>query len=305
MTVYHAFDQAALDAQYNCRAMVPEHPRHIEGWAHDSEAVRTAHPDARLDLAYGSGERERLDFFPAQPGAPLHLFIHGGYWRALDKANFSYPAAAFASAGVAYAAINYPLAPRASVDVIVASVRRALAWLIGHAGELGVDPASLGTIPLDTYYNDQLSQDVMTVMQQNLADIGIQVELMPLDGASWSARYYDNNESSMSFLGGANGADPNRAYQYFYSSSPGNTYNYSNPALDELLEAGRKEMDPDARTAIYQEACTILGQDQPWIFLWQTTRYSVVSTRISNFLFTPAAGGGSYYDQAELWDIEG
>ncbi|MCX7354044.1 MAG: alpha/beta hydrolase [Alphaproteobacteria bacterium] len=143
MTVYHAFDQAALDAQYNCRAMVPEHPRHIEGWAHDSEAVRTAHPDARLDLAYGSGERERLDFFPAQPGAPLHLFIHGGYWRALDKANFSYPAAAFASAGVAYAAINYPLAPRASVDVIVASVRRALAWLIGHAGELGVDPAGI------------------------------------------------------------------------------------------------------------------------------------------------------------------
>ena len=143
MTVYHAFDQAALDAQYNCRAMVPEHPRHIEGWAHDSEAVRTAHPDARLDLAYGSGERERLDFFPAQPGAPLHLFIHGGYWRALDKANFSYPSAAFASVGVAYAAINYPLAPRASVDVIVASVRRALAWLIGHAGELGVDPAGI------------------------------------------------------------------------------------------------------------------------------------------------------------------
>ncbi len=171
--------------------------------------------------------------------------------------------------------------------------------------ELGVDPASLGTIPFDTYYNDQLSQDVMTVMQQNLADIGLQVELMPLDGASWSARYYDNNESVMSFLGGANGADPNRAYQYFYSASTGNTYNYSNPALDELLEAGRQEMDPDARTAIYQEACTILGQDQPWIFLWQTTRYGVVSTRISNFLFTPAAGGGSYYDQAELWDIEG
>ena len=143
MTIYREYDQAALDAQYNCRAMVLEHPRHIEGWARDSEAVRTARPDARLDLAYGPGERERLDFFPAQPGAPLHLFIHGGYWRALDKANFSYPSAAFASVGVAYAAINYPLAPRASVDVIVASVRRALAWLIAHAGELGVDPAGI------------------------------------------------------------------------------------------------------------------------------------------------------------------
>ncbi|MBX3014188.1 MAG: ABC transporter substrate-binding protein [Caldilineaceae bacterium] len=169
--------------------------------------------------------------------------------------------------------------------------------------ELGVDLAALGTIPFDTYYNDQLSQDVMTVIQQNLADVGIQVELMPLDGAAWSARYYDNKESSMSLIGGANGADPNRAYQYFYSASPGNNYKYANTALDELLDQGRKEMDPAARVAIYQDACRVLGEDQPWIFLWQTTRYGIVSTRISDFLFTPAAGGGSYYDQAELWDI--
>lgn len=143
MTVYREFGQAALDAQYNCRAMVPEHPRHIEGWARDSQAARTARPEARLDLAYGPDERERLDLFPAQPGAPLHVFIHGGYWRALDKSNFSYPATAFASAGIAYAAINYPLAPRASVDGIVASVRRAVTWLIAHAGELGIDPAGI------------------------------------------------------------------------------------------------------------------------------------------------------------------
>jgi arylformamidase len=143
MTVYRGFDQVALDAQYNCRAMVPEHPRHIEIWARDSEKLRMARPDARLDIAYGPGERERLDFFPAKPGAPLHVFIHGGYWRALDKANFSYPAAAFASIGIAYAAINYPLAPRASIDDIVASIRRAVAWLSANAADLGVDPAGI------------------------------------------------------------------------------------------------------------------------------------------------------------------
>jgi peptide/nickel transport system substrate-binding protein len=169
--------------------------------------------------------------------------------------------------------------------------------------ELGVDTASLGSIVMDTYYNDQLSQDVMTVMQQNLADVGIQVELMPLDGASWSARYYDNKDSEMSFLGGANGADPNRAYQYFYSASPGNSYGFESSELDALLEQGRQEMDPAKRIEIYQEACRVLGQEQPWIFLWQTTRYGLVSTRINNFQFTPAAGGGSYYDQAELWEI--
>jgi peptide/nickel transport system substrate-binding protein len=169
--------------------------------------------------------------------------------------------------------------------------------------EIGLDPASLGTIIFDTYYNDQLSADVMTVMQANLADIGITVELMPMDGAAWTSRYYDQGESQMSFIGGANGADPNRAYQYFYSTSPGNTYKYSNPELDKLLDEGRMEMDPAARAEIYKEACRVLGQDQPWIFLWQTVRYGIVSTRINNFLFTPAAGGGSYYDQAELWEI--
>ncbi len=143
MTAYRGYDQAALDAQYNCRAMVPEHPRHIETWAHDSAVLRAACPDARLDLAYGPGERERLDFFPAKPGAPLHVFIHGGYWRALDKANFSYPAAAFASAGIAYAAINYPLAPHASVDTIVASIRRAVSWLSANTADLGIDPAGI------------------------------------------------------------------------------------------------------------------------------------------------------------------
>jgi peptide/nickel transport system substrate-binding protein len=169
--------------------------------------------------------------------------------------------------------------------------------------ELEVDPSSLGTIILDTYYNDQLSADVMTVMQANLADVGINVELMALDGAAWSSRYYDQGDSQMSFIGGANGADPNRAVQYFYSTSPGNNYKYANEELDQLLDQGRQEMDPAARTAIYQEACRVLGHDQPWIFLWQTVRYGIVSSRVDNFLFTPAAGGGSYYDQAELWEI--
>jgi peptide/nickel transport system substrate-binding protein len=169
--------------------------------------------------------------------------------------------------------------------------------------ELGVDPASLGTIVFDTYYNDQLSADVMTVFQANLADIGITVELMPLDGAAWTARYYDQGESQMSFIGGANGADPNRAYGYFYSTSPNNNYKYNSPELDALLDQGRQEMDPAARAEIYKEACAVMNVDQPWIFLWQTVRYGVVSTRIANFQFTPAAGGGSYYDQAELWDI--
>lgn len=144
MTVlYRGYDQTALDGQYNNRAMVPDHPRHIERWARDSDAVRASHPRARLDLAYGPDAREKLDFFPAGTGAPVHLFIHGGYWRALDKANFSYPAPAFNAAGIAYAAMTYPLAPRATMDDIVASVSRAISWLAGNTHDLGADPTRL------------------------------------------------------------------------------------------------------------------------------------------------------------------
>lgn len=143
MMRYRGYDQAALDAQYNNRAMVPDHPRHIEAWATTSAAARAAQRDARLDLAYGPGAREKLDFFPAGKGAPLHLFIHGGYWRALDKSSFSYPAAAFAAHGIAYAALNYPLAPAATMDEIVAGVRRGVAWVVANAASLGVDPACI------------------------------------------------------------------------------------------------------------------------------------------------------------------
>jgi peptide/nickel transport system substrate-binding protein len=170
--------------------------------------------------------------------------------------------------------------------------------------EANIDPASLGEIVMDTYYNDQLSLDVMTAFQQNLAAVGITIKIQQMDTPSWLKRYFDDNASEMSFIGGANGPDPNRAYPYFDSNDPmNNNYKYKNPGLHKLLDQGLAEMDSDKRAKIYQQACTILSQDLPWIFLWQTVRYGYVSNKIGNFLFTPAASGGSYYDQAEKWFI--
>lgn len=144
MTIFRDYDQAGLDAQYNNRAAVPDHPAYFERWARDSAQARETLP-CRLDLAYGPGERERLDIFPAGGGAsaPALVFIHGGYWKGLDKSDFSYPATALVDAGIAYVAIRYPLAPAAGMDEIVASVRRALAWLWREGRGHGVDPARL------------------------------------------------------------------------------------------------------------------------------------------------------------------
>jgi peptide/nickel transport system substrate-binding protein len=173
--------------------------------------------------------------------------------------------------------------------------------------ESGVDLNALGELEMSTYYGDQLSQDVMVAIQQNLADVGIKVTPRQMDSAAWIKLFYEDVTFPVSFIGGANGADPNRAYEYFYSTSAWpqgqNNLKYNNPEFDKLLTDGAAEMDPAKRAPIYQQACRILAQDQPWIQLWETVRYGVVATKVGNFLFKPAPSGGSYYDQAEKWFI--
>lgn len=142
-TVWRGYDRAALDEQLNLRVRTPEHPEIFQRWETDSRAVRDSVPH-RFDLAYGDSPGEKLDFFPADnPDAPLFAFIHGGYWQSLDKAHYSYFAPAFTREGIAFASINYSLAPETRVETMVAQVRRALAWLHGQAATLGFDPDRL------------------------------------------------------------------------------------------------------------------------------------------------------------------
>lgn len=140
--VYRHFDQAGLDAEYNLRARFPKHPEHFAAWAADSAAAR-AKLACRLDLAYGPTALERLDFFPAAAAdharAPLLVFIHGGYWQFLDKSDHSFLARPFVEAGIAFAAVNYALAPTVRIDEIVRQVRASIAWLWREAPGLGVD----------------------------------------------------------------------------------------------------------------------------------------------------------------------
>ncbi|MGS0897207.1 alpha/beta hydrolase [Burkholderia stagnalis] len=85
-----------------------------------------------IDVAYGDDPLERLDLFPGCAGQPLVVFIHGGYWRSMDKRSFSYVARPFAGLGYSVAILNYPLAPEAPLAGIVGSASRALDWLAGQ-----------------------------------------------------------------------------------------------------------------------------------------------------------------------------
>lgn len=140
---YRDYDQAGLDAQYNNRAMVPDHAAYIDSWERRSAEARR-HLPVDLDLAYGDDPRQRMDFFPApQRDVPVLAFIHGGYWQALDKHYFSHIAPLFIAAGIAVAVLGYRLAPAQRMTAIASDIRAALAWLYRELPSLGGDPARI------------------------------------------------------------------------------------------------------------------------------------------------------------------
>jgi arylformamidase len=129
-----------LDRQYNARALVPDHAAFFARWRADSVRSRKA-LNADIDMAYGRSGDEKLDLFHAERrGAPLLVFVHGGYWRSLDKSDFSFLAPAFVARDVNLAVVNYGLAPATSMEEMVRQLLRAVSWLYKSASSMGVDP---------------------------------------------------------------------------------------------------------------------------------------------------------------------
>jgi arylformamidase len=142
--LYRDYDRAALDIQYNARDTVPDFGVFMRQYAEQSRHARETLP-CELDVPYGGHPDETLDIFPAatRGPAPVFVFLHGGYWRLLSKDDSSCMAPAFTRAGAAVVAVNYSLAPAATLDHIVDQVRRATAWIYRNIGAHGGDPARI------------------------------------------------------------------------------------------------------------------------------------------------------------------
>lgn len=145
-------DPQWYDRMYNNRALVPDHARHLDAWAAQSAQVLRG-PGCQLDLAYGAGAGESLDVFPAAHAdgaakAPVLVFLHGGYWRALDKADHAFVAPAFTRAGACVVIPNYALCPGTpgqpvTVPHITLQMVKALAWTWRNIARYGGDPARI------------------------------------------------------------------------------------------------------------------------------------------------------------------
>ena len=132
-------DGAWHDGMYNNRALVPDHQDYLQRWAAESEKARAAVP-CELDVAYGTGAGEKLDVFtPPHEGAPVLVFVHGGYWRTLDKKDVSFVGPAFTRHGACVVVPNYDLCPAVTIPQIVLQTARAVAWTWHHIARYGGD----------------------------------------------------------------------------------------------------------------------------------------------------------------------
>ena len=132
-----------LERGYNIRQTYDDFEGYVAGLVARSAETR-ANADVTLDLAYDAGEQDSLDLFRCGvKDAPLHVFIHGGYWQRGSKSMYSFVCEPYLETGVDVAMLGYELCPTASMDGIVAKMRAALGWLWHHGREHGVNPDRL------------------------------------------------------------------------------------------------------------------------------------------------------------------
>jgi arylformamidase len=111
------------EVEYNNRARVPENPALIAGWARDAAAYRARR--APRSIVYGRGPRNTIDLFPGDHDGPIVVFIHGGYWQALDNSFFSHLAGGLNAHGFSVAIPSYDLCPDVTIEHIIQQMRTA------------------------------------------------------------------------------------------------------------------------------------------------------------------------------------
>ncbi|HEX2545795.1 MAG TPA: alpha/beta hydrolase [Ramlibacter sp.] len=133
--------QAEIDAQYNPSVGLADAAAPLK---HYLQQARKARENLRCvaDVPFGPTLAETLDIFPADaPDAPVFVFIHGGYWRALSSKEFSGVALGLQPRGITTVVVNYALCPQVSIDEITRQARAAVAWVLRNIARHGGDPS--------------------------------------------------------------------------------------------------------------------------------------------------------------------
>ena len=170
MLVYKQYNTEQLNNQYNIRLHVSDFATYFERWEKLSKDTREKYSIIR-DIHFGDHERECLDVFPsAKPDSKTLVYIHGGYWHLFDKSKFHFIAGAFHDDDVTTVLINYPLAPAATIDEMVASCRKAVLWLYRNLQLFNGDPQQVFIMGNSAGAHLAAMLVVKEWMQKNAAD---------------------------------------------------------------------------------------------------------------------------------------
>ncbi|MFJ6694603.1 alpha/beta hydrolase [Streptomyces sp. NPDC091272] len=140
---WRTYGQEELDRQYSPSSRVDDLGVHLARYATDSALARSA-PAARTALRCGPLPEQTFDLFPAaRAGAPLLVFVHGGYWQEQSRNEAAFAARDFVAAGISFAALGYGLAPRHSMRQVTAAAGDSLRWICTSLAQLPGAPRTV------------------------------------------------------------------------------------------------------------------------------------------------------------------
>ena len=198
---------------------------------------------SHLDLSYGEHKLRRLDIFPAmsaERAAPVHVFVHGGYWRAQDKENFAFVATELVRRGITTVVINYELCPDSTLDLVADSALAAIEWVSQHVAEYGGDPRRISLLGHSA--------------GAHLCAVGL--------AADWRARGIDP-----SFIRGA------VLVSGIFDPGPA-MHTTVNADLHLTPEIVRRHDVERRRLTVDCPVCVLAGGLEPWMWIDQSFRYS-------------------------------
>ena len=136
--IYGNYNQEELDLEYDMRRRCPHFAETFASMEIHNKRV-VSNYECLLDVSFGKSTGEKLDIWPGRGGAPILLFIHGGYWKAFDKDMFRFMAERFIEVGVCVVLNNYDLCAKVTMDEITRQNREALSWIYKNASRFGGD----------------------------------------------------------------------------------------------------------------------------------------------------------------------
>ncbi len=168
--------------------------------------------------------------------------------------------------------------------------------------EAAADGISLDgqTFEIHTYYTGQLNKDILTVMQANLADIGVDVLPVFEDVPTWRTIVDDSTDWDIAYRG--SGAGPASYNTTWYD--PDNHWGLDPAPYVDLFDAMDSAMTPEEYQAARTALCAYQNETQPFPYWWVSTRYGVASADLGDFYYFPAPGGGPYVDHSEQWYVK-